>query len=123
MKKIIFILLVSVASVSAHSQLANTKWKDTLKLENPMEAEFDFAKDTLTVTATADGSLVETMTYTVKDNVFTITKVSGQSDCDGTTTGKYKFEIKGNEMYITMVSDDCNDRATVLDKNKFVKVP
>jgi hypothetical protein len=63
------------------------------------------------------------MTYTVEGNVFTIIKISGQSDCDGSAPGKYKFEIKGNEMYITLVSDACSDRATVLDKTTFIKLP
>jgi len=121
MKKIIFLLVISIASISVHAQLTDTKWKDTLKLDNPLEVFFSFAKDTLIVTAVADGSLIETMTYTVKDNVFTIQKVSGQSDCDSSSLGKYKFEINGDDMYVTLVSDDCTDRSSVLDKTKFVR--
>ncbi len=121
MKKIIFILFVCIVSISAHAQLANTIWKDTLKLDNPTEVFFNFGKDTLTVTTVADSALVETMTYTVKDNVFIIQKVSGQSDCETSTLGKYKFEITGNEMLVTLVSDDCTDRSSVLDNTKFIR--
>ncbi len=121
MKKMIVFLLVSVVSLSVHSQLANTKWKDTLKLDNPVAVVFDFQKDTLTVTALEDGSLIETMTYKVQDTVFTITKISGQSSCDGATVGKYKFAIAGDEMYVTLLADDCTDRSSVLDKTKFVR--
>jgi hypothetical protein len=121
MKKIIFILFVCIVSISVHAQLANTIWKDTLKLDNPTEVFFNFGKDTLTVTTVADSALVETMTYSVKDNVFIIQKISGQSDCETATLGKYKFEITGNEMLVTLVSDDCSDRSSVLDNTKFIR--
>ncbi len=121
MKKLLFILLVSFVSVAVHAQLADTKWKLTLKLDNPLDAVFTFGKDTLNVTAAADGSLVETMTYTVKDNILTIQKVSGQSDCEGSSIGKYKFEKKDNTLVVTLVSDDCADRSGVLDNTTWVK--
>jgi len=52
----------------------------------------------------------------------TIKKINGQSDCDASVLGKYKFDIKGKDMYVTLVSDDCNDRSSVLDKATFVKM-
>ena len=122
MKKLFLSIFVLVASVTVKAQLANTRWKDTLKLDNPTEVIFDFGEDTLVVTAVADGSLIETMTYTVEGSVFTIKKINGQSDCDASVLGKYKFDIKGKDMYVTLVSDDCNDRSSVLDKTTFVKM-
>ena len=121
MKKIIFILLVSFAAVSVQAQLANTKWKGTLNIENQVEAVFDFSNDSLRVTRVADGSGIETMTYTARDTVLTIKKVYGQSDCDGTVIGKYRFEIKDNELYFKLISDDCYDRSSVLDNTKWIK--
>ncbi|HWB28491.1 MAG TPA: hypothetical protein VG738_23625 [Chitinophagaceae bacterium] len=122
MKKIFFALLVTLLAAGAHAQLANTKWKTTLKLDNPLDVVFEFGKDTLNVNAVADGSLVETMVYSVKDSVLTIQKTSGQSDCDGSTIGKYKFEMKdSNTILITLVSDDCTDRSQVLDGETWVK--
>lgn len=121
MKKLLFILLVSALSATAHAQLANTKWKVTLKLDNPMDAIFEFGKDTLTVTAAADGSTIETMVYSVKDNILTIQKTSGQSDCETSTIGKYKFEKKGTSLLVTVVSDDCTDRGPVLDGTTWEK--
>jgi len=121
MKKIIFMLLVLAIGATAHAQLANTKWKVTLKLDNPMDAIFSFSKDTLTVTAVADGSTIETMVYSVKDNVLTIQKISGQSDCETSTIGKYKLEKKGANLLVTVVSDDCDDRGPVLDGTTWEK--
>ncbi len=121
MKKIIFILLVSFVSVSAHAQLTNTKWKGTLQLENPADVVFDFRNDTLEVSRVADSSNLETMTYTVQDTLLTLQKIYGQSDCDSTVAGKYKFEIKDDGLYITLIEDDCDDRSSVLDNTKWIK--
>jgi hypothetical protein len=59
--------------------------------------------------------LLETSLYTVKDSVLTLQKINGQSDCDGNTIGKYKFEIKGDAMQVTLIEDDCYNRSAVLN--------
>lgn len=122
MKKILFVLFASVACMGAHAQLANTKWKDTLLLDNPVEVIFDFGKDTLTVTVAADGSLLETMSYTVHGQELSITKIAGQSDCDGTTAGKYAFELKDDKLHFSLLKDDCINRGAVLDKNTLARL-
>ena len=121
MKKIIFTLFVCLAIVSVHAQIANTKWKGTLHTNNPMDVIFDFSNDSFRVTKVEDNAVVETMTYEAKDTLLTIKKVYGQSDCDGVVIGKYRFEIKSNELYFKLVSDDCNDRSSVLDNSKWTK--
>ena len=122
MKKIIFIFLVSIVSITVHAQLKNTKWKGTIHSDTNIDAVFDYGNDSLKVTNTADNSNVETMTYTVKDNELTLQKVYGQSDCDATGTGKYKFEIKDDVLILTLVSDACNDRSSALNNSKWAKV-
>jgi len=121
MKKLLFILLVSIVSATAHAQLTNTKWKGTVQLDNPVDVLFDFGKDTFKVTGVADGSLIETMSYSVKDGILSIQKIEGTSNCEGTTIGKYKFDIKNDEITFTLVADDCGDRANVLDKTTWKK--
>ncbi|HMH31663.1 MAG TPA: hypothetical protein VK543_01465 [Puia sp.] len=121
MKKIIFFVLVSFATVSLHAQLSKTKWKGTLQLDNPVDVLFDFGQDSLTVYVVENNSGLETMLFTVKDSVLSIKKVYGQSDCDDQITGKYKYEIKNDEMLLTLVSDDCVSRATVLDKTRWMR--
>ena len=122
MKKVLFILLLCFFMIGAKAQLANTKWAMNIKInDNDVPTIFAFCKDTLVVTVEGDGSLIEKMTYTVKDGAFTIKKTEGQSDCDESAAGTYKFEIKDGAMVLTMVSDDCIGRIDVLDKAKLVK--
>jgi hypothetical protein len=121
MKKIVFLMLVSFATVSLHAQLAKTKWKGTLQLDNPVDVIFDFGKDSLSVSVVENSAGLETMLFTDKDGVLSINKVYGQSDCDTQATGKYKYEIKGEELLLTLVSDDCPNRSQVLDKTKWAK--
>ncbi len=120
MKKIIFVLLVSVVSISVQAQLSHTAWKGAIKGDNPQSAVLKFGRDTLILSA-ADGSTIETMKYSVKDNILSIRKLSGQSDCDNITVGKYKFDIKDGTATITLVADNCPDRSSALDKTAWKK--
>lgn len=121
MKKIIFFLLVSFVSVTVHAQLNNTKWKGTIQLENKIDVVFEYTKDTLAVSNIADNSNIETMTYAITDSIITLQKIYGQSDCD-ITEGKYKFWIKDNSLYMTSISDACDDRSGVLNNSKWIMV-
>lgn len=121
MKKMIFIVLVAFVSVSVNAQLANSKWKGVLVLDSPVDVIFDFKTDTLEAIVVADNSSLETMQYTIKDTVLTIQKISGQSTCPGTTVAKYKFELKEDSFVLTLIEDDCYDRAGVLDGTKWIK--
>lgn len=120
MKKIILLLCIVIVAVSANAQLAKTKWKGTLQLDNPIEVVFDFGKDSLSVYTVADNSALETMTFTDSNNVLIIKKVYGQSDCNE-VEGKYKYEIKGEELVLTLVADDCTGRSQVLNNTKWSK--
>lgn len=122
MKKLVFIFLVSVGTITAHAQLSNTKWKGIIHSDNDINVVFNYTKDSLKVTNIADNSNVETMTYTLKKNVLTLQKVYGQSECDTAGNGKYKFEIKDNSLYLTLVADDCKDRYSALADSKWVKI-
>lgn len=122
MKKIILSLIVAIACMATNAQVSKTKWTGTLMLEQPVEVTLDFAKDTLTAITNGDGQVLETMTFTVKDNVLSITKTAGQSDCGSDVAGKYKIAIKGDSMEMTLVEDACFNRAGVLDKTKWTKV-
>ncbi len=114
--------MVSSASFTLHAQLKNTKWQGTIQRDNKINVVFDYRKDTLDVSNSEDGSNIETMTYAIKDNVLTLQKIYGQSECDGTGTGKYKFEIKDDLLYFTLVSDACNDRSSALNNSKWSKM-
>jgi len=116
------ILLVWLVSMSVmHAQLTHSKWKGAIKGDNPQEGILKFSKDTLVLYA-ADGSVIETMTCKVAGNVFTVKKVTGQSDCDTNTAGSYKFVIKAGSMSLSLASDACGDRSSALDKTQWVKI-
>ena len=122
MKKVIFLFVFFFfAAVALQAQLSQTKWKGTLQLDSPIEVVFDFGKDTVNVYTVADNSGLETMLFTAKDGMLTIKKVVGQSSCDDQITGKYKIDLNNDEMLFTLVSDDCADRANVLNKSKWIK--
>jgi len=113
--KIFFcLLLFTTLSCAVKAQLANTKWKGILKLENDVNVRFDFGKDILAVKNLDEGKLIETMTYKATKSTFTLVKITGQSDCDNSTPGKYKYSIKGNMLSISLVEDACEDRSNAI---------
>ena len=122
MKKISFLVLVFFASVTAHAQLKNTKWKGIINADQKYDVVFDYKNDTLEVSSADDGSNIETLTYAVKDSVLTLKKVYGKSNCDGTSIGKYNFHVKDNLLYVTLISDMCDDRTAALNNSKWTKV-
>jgi hypothetical protein len=89
----------------------------TLYTPDPAEIVFDFRTDTVEAFSADDNESVETMLYTVEDSVLTIKKITGQSECDD-TPGKYKFEIKDDGMYLTLIEDACAHRAELLNNHE-----
>jgi hypothetical protein len=115
MKKAIFLIMLAFLSFSSYAQLSKTKWKTTIQLENATDVYFDFGSDSLKVVTVSDSSLLETSLFKEKDRELSILKVNGMSNCEG-MTGTYKFEIKNNQLILTLISDPCSDRSEVLDK-------
>ena len=113
--------MLTILSIASYAQLNKTKWKTQLQLENITDVYFDFGNDSLKVFAAADSSLLETSLFTEKGKELSILKVKGISNCDG-ITGTYKFEIKNDQMVLTLISDQCSDRSEVLDKVVLIKI-
>ena len=101
-------------SLTAHPPLAGTRWKGDLHLESPTPAVMDFHGDTLAIFNAQTQALIEIMTCTVRDSVFAIRKLSGQSDCDNVVSGRYGFSINGQGMDVHLVADSCDDRSMAL---------
>lgn len=120
MRKIILLILVFFATISVNAQLSNTKWKGTLNIQGGMEVSFNFNNDTLDVVNSENESL-ETMKYSIKDTLITFVKLYGSSQCDTSTPGVYKFEITGNEMTLSLLSDSCMDRSEAIGTMKLNK--
>ncbi|MBG9376446.1 hypothetical protein I5907_09390 [Panacibacter sp. DH6] len=121
MKKLLLLALIACLGTAADAQFKNTKWKGSLQLENLVDVMFDFKTDTLEALVVADNSTLELMKYSVKDNVLSIQKISGQSDCAESAVAKYKFEMKNNELVLTVVEDECYNRSGVLNNTTWIK--
>jgi hypothetical protein len=121
MKKIVFILLATIVLKPAFAQLKNTRWEGAIKGDNPRNAILDFKKDTLILYAASGNEIIETMTYSINGNAFTVKKIGGQSDCNNITPGKYGFEIKDDKILIKVINDACYDRSSALDTTKWTK--
>ena len=121
MKKIIYTIVVSFIAITVNAQLANSKWKTTLQLDQPVDVIFNFTADTLDVTNAGDNSDIEAMNFTLQDTVLTFHKLYGQSECDTTVVGTYSFKINGNELWLKLISDDCSDRSNIIKDIKLEK--
>ncbi|WP_018615740.1 hypothetical protein [Segetibacter koreensis] len=122
MKNGLFCLLtITLISGSVKAQLGHSKWKGVLKLDNPVNVTFNFGKDTLTVFNLDENTILETMIYTATSSTFTLKKISGQSGCESSTIGKYKYKIKAKSLLMTVVEDNCSDRAPYLNNLQLMK--
>ena len=121
MKKTIVLLIVSFLYVTVNAQLANSKWKGVLNIESGMNTVFNFSNDTLEVLNSDTNESLETMKYAIKDSTLTLYKLYGSSQCDASTPGIYKFQIVENELTLSVVSDDCPDRADAIGVIKLEK--
>jgi len=115
MKNSVSLLLLLVISAMANAQFTNTKWKATLKPDDPVAILFSFGTDTLILTKADDGSFIESMVYQAKDSVLSLKKITGQSECDTGVTGRYKFVRRDDDIYLAAIADDCDHRRAVLD--------
>lgn len=102
------VLLAIVSTVNA--QLTDTKWKNFMNIPESTESFMHFKKDTVLLSVAADGTLVETMTYTINKDTLRLTKISGMSPCGDNVIGLYRIEIKDDKLTIVPISDDCSDR-------------
>ncbi|HWB28447.1 MAG TPA: DUF3471 domain-containing protein [Chitinophagaceae bacterium] len=119
MKQLLAWLLLLIPAITLHAQLANTQWKSTVIIGNPVGVILDFKKDSCSLYTVGDSTIIEIMTYKATDTVLTVVKVEGQSDCDITTPGKYRYNIQNNLLTLQLLADDCEDRSTVIADTKW----
>lgn len=122
MKNIIYTLIVIFITINVNAQLANTKWKTTIQIDQATDVIFNFSADTLDVTNAGDNSDIEAMNYTLQDTVLTLHKLYGQSECDTSAVGTYSYKINGNELWLKLISDNCDDRSNVIKDIKLNKI-
>jgi hypothetical protein len=121
MKKIFLSPLLVIVFLSTSAQIKNTRWKGTIKGDNPRNVIMDFKNDQVVIYTVFDSSIVETMNYVINENTFTVNKIDGQSDCDNKTPGKYSFTMEHGAMMVKLVNDPCDDRSSALNNTKWTK--
>jgi hypothetical protein len=121
MKKVCTIALATFLFSASFAQIENTRWKTSIRAPEPTNVIIDFKKDRVSVYTVSDSTTIETMTYTKTDHSFTLLKIDGQTDCDNSTAGKYNFNIKNDSSFFTLVKDECEDRASVLQNSRWAK--
>jgi len=120
-KTILYTLLFVLFVATANAQLTDTKWRNTMNIPDAIETILHFKKDTVSLSIAGDGSLVETMSYTISKDTLKLTKLSGMSPCSDTIVGIYKIEIKDDKMTIVPLIDDCVERFNAFKADPWVK--
>ena len=122
MKKVLFSALFFLTlGLAAQAQLAQTKWKGPLQIPDHEDGWLSFKKDTLDVFIQNGDFLLESMTYTIVRDTMFLKKISGQSQCDPNVAGSYKWSLKDNNLYITPIKDDCDERFRAWTSQPFIK--
>ena len=85
---------------------------------NEQKVTLTFKKDSLFIIINDD--VVESMTYTVKDNSILASKVDGKSPCElGPFT--LTFTLKDNKLFIKDITDSCDERLNAWTADPFIK--
>jgi hypothetical protein len=121
MKQIWILLWATQSCLFGEAQLQHSTWKATIHGDNPRNVLLEFRKDTVFLLAIYDSAVQETMTYIQKDSTLILHKISGMSDCDNQSSGKYKFIIERELMTIRLLEDPCEDRSSALDNTRWQK--
>ncbi len=108
--------------LSVNAQLTNSRWIGEINSTHPKSVIFDFKTDTVSVFILPDTVLLETLSFKIENNILLIKKISGSSPCDVTMIGKYNYEMKADEMVLTLVDDPCPARAGLINKESYVQL-
>jgi len=116
MKRVVIVIFFCCAAFCLHAQLTGTKWKTGINTGGGVtNVIWEFSKDACSIYTVADSTIIETMLYVISDSIITLHKIDGQSDCETTTPGVYKFAVKENTFALHLVKDDCDDRSSTVD--------
>jgi hypothetical protein len=115
------IILIFCITSATHAQIQNTRWKGSLIMDSTVGVIWHFDKDTSRVITQSDSSVLETMIYKTEGGFLFLTRVSGISSCEK-VTGKYKFDIREEKLYLKAVDDPCQDRADAISGDPYVKI-
>ena len=110
MKPFIIIAAFFMLTITANAQLINTNWKGTIMAPSEVNVVLQFKKDTLNIVVAGTGNVIESMKYSVKDDVITINKIAGGSPCSNDVTATIKYAVKDTTLILVPLSDPCDER-------------
>jgi len=122
MKSFYFLITLLLTAGVAKAQLKGTKWEGKLNVPDETNVILDFKKDSVDMIIVDGGFVGETMTYSVSDSVITMKKVSGHSPCNIDDVFKVKYLVKGDELFISNLSDPCDERTETWTKEPLLRV-
>ncbi|WP_159479643.1 hypothetical protein [Chryseobacterium sp. 18068] len=112
--------VVSCESKKSDNPLLDTQWNGLAKIPQETEIILKFSNDKIDVLL--GNKFIETMNYTLSNGEINIEKNSGGTPCDAGTKGKYKYEIIGENLVMTLISDECTARIKSLQGIVYKKI-
>lgn len=121
MKKILCIIISIAFLNSAKAQFANTSWKGDFYIPDPTEMVLQFRSDSLLLSYPG-GSTFETMSFKINNDTMSILKLDGQSSCSYSDTAMYKIWIKDKKLFVSPLTDYCQDRISAWPSDGLKKI-
>ena len=118
---LIFVTIFCLVSM-ASAQLANTKWKGYINDNGQVPVVWIFKKNTVDVISLPDSSVMESMTFKAASGFLFITKLSGMSNCDSSTVGKYSYRVEKDSLFLKPVDDACTQRSDATSEDALIKI-
>jgi hypothetical protein len=108
--------VICLSLLTAHAQLANSKWKGIIKIPaedgtlQSMGVTWSFQKDTTTVTYD-NGMQPDVMLFKDDKTTVSFRKVTGGVPCDTTALLTCSYQIKNDQLLLKMIQDACVARS------------
>ena len=113
-------LFIFLGTQNLNAQVQNTSWEGVFNVPSPQEGVFEFKTDTVYVKLFGD--ILETSRFKTSGDTLTLQKLSGGSPCDTDIIGIYRFKINDDKLLLTMINDDCAERAMALPEGPMTAV-
>ncbi|REC54057.1 hypothetical protein DRF62_11040 [Chryseobacterium piscium] len=112
--------VISCESKKSDNPLLDTQWNGLAKIPQETEIILRFSNDKIDVLL--GNKVIETMNYTLSNDEINIEENSGGTPCDAGTKGKYKYEVIGENLVMTLISDECTARIKSLQGIVYKKI-
>jgi len=114
------LMFISCENKNSDNPLLDTQWSGIAKIPMDKEIILEFSKDKMDVIL--ENKVIESTQYEVKGDHINFSKISGGSPCENGAKGVYTYEIIGDQLTITTVSDECVARTKSLKGGVYTKI-